>query len=282
MTLTIRTMTEADLDIANDVVAAAYRPPASRRRELARYLALQPDGWLLAAHDGEPAGVVGATDYGPFAYVGMMSVHPRFQRRGIGLALMERLLAWLDGRGCPIALLDATEAGAPLYERCGFQDDAKTLPFLQDDCALRPRESERVRPLRPPDLAVLAEFDAPVFGARRLAVFESLLADLPDRAFIAHDAAGQIAGYLFAQRRLLGPWVARTAEDAEALLAAALPLQYDSTPTVIVPGTNAAAPGLLMSHGFSPQRVLRHMRRGGSAAPGRRALLFGQASFAIG
>ncbi len=282
MTLTIRIMTEADLDAANEVVTAAYQPPASRRRELGRYLALQPDGWLLAALDGEPVGVVGAIDYGPFAYVGMMSVHPQVQRRGVGLALMERLLAWLDGRGCPAALLDATEAGAPLYERCGFQDDAKSLMFLQDDCALRPRVPERVRRLRPPDLAALVEFDAPIFGAQRPAVFESFLADLPDRAFIAHDAAGLIAGYLFAQRRLLGPWAARTAEDAEALLAAALPLQYESTPTVIVPGTNATAAPLLMSYGFSPQRVLRHMRRGGSAAPGRRALLFGQASFALG
>jgi ribosomal protein S18 acetylase RimI-like enzyme len=226
--------------------------------------------------------VGGAVDYGPLAYIGMMSVHPQFQRRGIGQLLLDHVLAWLDGRGCPMVLLDASEAGAPLYQRRGFQEDARALMFLQDDCALPPQKAGRVRPLRQSDIPALVEFDAPLFGASRAAVFESYLTEAPERAFVAHDEAGQLTGYLIAQRRLLGPWAAATPEDAEALLAAALALPFDDAPAVIVPSTNKAATPLLMSYGFSPQRSLSHMRRGGAGAPGRRSLLYGQASFAIG
>src|SRR5215210_381071 len=104
MTISVRSITEADLDAADVVLEAAYGPSGGRRKErMRRYLSLQPDGWLLALLDDV---VVGAMDYGPFAYIGLMAVHPSAQRRGIGLMLMQRLLAWLDARGCPFSLLD--------------------------------------------------------------------------------------------------------------------------------------------------------------------------------
>src|SRR5262245_65652255 len=101
-----------------------------------------------------------------------MAVHPSAQRRGVGLALMERWLAWLDARGCPMALLDATDMGAPLYARLGFVEDAKTYAFRRDDCSLAPRLSARVSRLRAVDLPALVDFDTPLFGAARPMVFE--------------------------------------------------------------------------------------------------------------
>src|ERR671922_2425783 len=101
MTIAIRNLTEDDLDLAAIILEAAYGTPGDWRNRLHRYMGLQPDGWLLASLGGAPAGMVGAVDYGPFAYIGLMGVQPQMQRRGVGLALMERLLAWLDARGCP-------------------------------------------------------------------------------------------------------------------------------------------------------------------------------------
>src|SRR5215210_6941100 len=109
MTISVRSITEADLDAADVVLEAAYGPSGGRRKErMRRYLSLQPDGWLLALLDDVVVGTVGAMDYGPFAYIGLMAVHPSAQRQGIGLMLMQRLLAWLDARRCPFSLLDAT------------------------------------------------------------------------------------------------------------------------------------------------------------------------------
>src|SRR5215475_9007664 len=123
--IVIRTVTEADIDAADAIMIPAYGVPRSRKRELRRYLALQPDGWLLAMLDGQPAGMGGATDFGSFAYIGLMAVYPELQRRGIASAIMERLLSWIAVRGCATALLDASSAGERLYEKLGFVDRDK-------------------------------------------------------------------------------------------------------------------------------------------------------------
>ncbi len=282
MTLTIRHLSEADLEPLERVLVAAFGIQSNYKKEIQRYKALQRDGWFVAELDGAPVGMVGAVDYGEFAYVGLMVVHPTVQRRGIGRALMERLLDWLDGRGVPVVLLDATEAGASLYTKLGFVDDSSTLVFQGEHGASSPYSSLKVSTLRKEELSALTAFDAPIFGANRLCVFATYLSEFSDRAFAAHTEAGQIAGYLVAQHSILGPWAASTPEVAEALLAVALKEPFDGAPRVLVPSTNQAATSLLERQGFIKQRTLRHMRRGGSAALGQRERLYGLVSLAIG
>jgi GNAT superfamily N-acetyltransferase len=281
MTITIRTITEADIDAADAIQAAAYGT-GGRAALMRLYLKLQPDGWIIASADGVPAGFAGIVSYGLVAYVGLVSVLPAMQRRGIGQAMMVHLLEWARAHGGPAIVLDASAAGAPIYERLGFVDDEKTLVFVRDDCSALPDLSDRVVPFERDDIAAVAAFDAPIFGAARTAVFRHLLADLPGRAFVAREPGGQVAGYLFAQPKTIGPWAARTAADAERLLGAALRLGFEEGPRVLVPGSNVGAPRLLMRYGFSPQRTLRHMRLGGDGPFGQRAALYGLASFAIG
>ncbi len=282
MSLAIRPMTCADLEAAGAIVTAAFGSPYDRTDEVRRYVALQPDGWLLATVDDRPVGTVGALDYGPYAYISLLAVHPSIQRRGIGLTLMEHILGWLDARGCPMTLLDATDFGAPLYRRLGFVEDDGTLVLGRDAGAVPPHTAASTWPLQAMDLPALARFDAPIFGAARDAVLASYLADAPERAFVARDATGQMTGYLFAQARALGPWVAHVSADAAALLATALELPFAGGPEVVVPASNALAVSLLERHGFRVTRSLRHMRRGGRGVPSRRTLIYGQASLAIG
>jgi GNAT superfamily N-acetyltransferase len=287
----VRAFGEADLAAADGVVVAAYSMPSSRRAELARYLALQPDGWFLVWVDGQPVGVGGAVDYGPCAYVGLVGVLPAMRRRGIALALMRHLLNWLDDRGCPTTLLDASAAGAPLYERLGFVDDDEALFFVRATDGL-PDAGAPHRPCEPltaADLPEVVAFDAPIYGAPRTALLASYLASYPGRAYVTRDAAGQLTGYLIAQSTLIGPWAARTPTGAEALLRAALTLSYgagssprDGWPAAIVPASNRPAAALLSRYGFRQQRSLRHMRRGTPPALQRAALLYGQVSFAVG
>jgi GNAT superfamily N-acetyltransferase len=281
MTISIRTLTASDLDVADRILQAAYGG-ASRRRQLELYMRLQPEAWLLAALDDQPAGVAGGTNYGPVGHIGLVAVDPAWQRRGIALTMMQWLLDWFDRQECPVILLDASASGAPLYRKLGFVEDEKTIGYLLDDCALPLHASEQVGPLRAEDVAALVAFDAPIFGAERPAVFAALLGEAPERALVARDADGRISGYLFAQSQTLGPWVARTPAAAEALLAAALLLPFEGAPSVLAPGSNADAVTLLLRYGFSPRRSLSRMRRGGAAHPGQRGLLYGQTSLAIG
>jgi GNAT superfamily N-acetyltransferase len=84
-----------------------------------RALALQPDGCFVA-DEGGVAGVCCACVFGPVAWVALMLVDAARRRRGIGRALMEHALAFLDAQEVASVRLDATPLGQPLYERLGF------------------------------------------------------------------------------------------------------------------------------------------------------------------
>jgi len=282
MEISIRQLTGEDIVEADAILMSAFSPP-SRAAALRLYLDLQPDGFFLAVAPSGPVGMVGAVDFGAFAYIGLMAVHPQGQRQGIGLALMQHLLGWIDGCGVPAALLDASEAGYPLYRRLGFVDCDRSLVFQYTGDSPSSDLPAGVYRLQPEDLGSLAGFDAPIFGADRAKVFRSFLDAFPDRAFLTRDPSGQVTGFLFAQEQRLGPWVAARPQDAGALLRAALTLPFTEAPTLVVPGSNTQALGLLERSGFQlVTAVHRHMQRGGSKHPGQRELIYSQASFAIG
>jgi len=282
MDISISPLSENDLEIADSIVRSAFDLSESRLAEICRYFALQPDGWLLATLQDEPAGVVGAINYGPFTYLGMMTVRKEFQRKGIGQALLQHMLNWTQQQGISLLRLDASEAGFPLYARFGFSVFDQALLFQLPDHSHLSNYSQHFCLLRIDDIQVLVDFDTPIFGASRAALFRALLTDFADRAFAVYDKSGHMNGYLFAQSQRLGPWAARSPQDAEKLLQAALTLPYDEPPLAIVPKLNLAAADLLKRFDFQLKLSNHHMQQGGSTLPGQRNLIYGQTSFGIG
>jgi predicted N-acetyltransferase YhbS len=287
----VRTMREDDLEAVDALLQAAFDRPASFLDHVRLTRRLQPDGVFVAERAGQVVATVGAVDYGKLAYVGLMAVSPAVQSQGIGRRLMEHLLSWLQDRGCPMALLDATDRGAVMYESMRFVDDATAYVYVLPEGVAGPARPGKqavapgVRPATADDLDALVAFDAPRFGADRRKLLAALLVEQRQPCLMAFDAAGQLQGYLFL-RAVLGPWVAETHKIAEALLTAAsaeLSNQaIEAPPSVMVPRSNVLALKLLSSHGFVEQRRLRHMRLGGACPPGRPECLFGQSSFAHG
>jgi hypothetical protein len=212
----------------------------------------------------------------------MMTVRKELQGRGIGSALFRHELNWLGDRGLSFLRLDATEEGLPIYLRHGFEVVDRSVRFHLPNPTPFPKVPGSVHPLAVPDLEELAAFDAPIFGANRTPLFRALLEDFPDRAFATHDRSGRMTGFLFAQPRRLGPWVARDPGDAEALLQAALTLSFDGSPVAVAPACNRDAFDLLDRHGFIWARESSHMHRGTVAIPGNRSAIYGLTSFAIG
>ncbi|MEW5717418.1 MAG: GNAT family N-acetyltransferase [Chloroflexota bacterium] len=282
MSLSIREMTEADFESADVVLRAAFGTPDSRIADLRRYSGLQPDGWFVAEVDGKIAGTVGAVIFGSFAYIGLMAVAPAMQRRGIARALMRHVLAWIAARGCATALLDASKSGAPLYAGLGFAPADQAFVFQRDTTTRLMNQPPRVEQLRVEDIPALVEFDTPIYGAARAALFQRFLAEFRDRAFITRDADGCVTGFAIAQPRRIGPWVARNARDAEALLQAALMLDYDGAASVLLPSPNTGANEFLERYGFQFERAQTHMWRGEAYPARQRALIYGQASFMVG
>ena len=283
--LSIRTLTLADLEVADRITRAAYQTTSSRVELMRKYLLIQADGWILATLDDDPVGLVGATNYGPFAYIGSMSVLPTVQRQGIGRALLRHILVRLEEEQCPTVLLDASESGAPLYEHFAFVDEDLVGDWVQADCMVQNMslpQATNVLSVGSEHVAELAAFDARYFGADRSAVFSILLQMHAGPILVTRDQTGNITGYLFAQGQILGPWVAERVDDAEALLVTALRYSRFEAFQIFTPCANVLAARLLERNGFHLQRTLRHMRRGEPIALRDRSKLYGQASFALG
>ena len=85
---------------------------------------LQPQhAWYAAAHVGAQARFAGrAWSFldGEFAGIFDMDVWPRFQRRGLGTALVSTVCAAARRAGATDAVLNATPEGKQLYQTCGF------------------------------------------------------------------------------------------------------------------------------------------------------------------
>lgn len=78
----------------------------------------------VAERDGWPAGYILTEEVDGCLHVEQVSVHPEFQRQGIGRALLEHVAAEAVRRGYPaLTLTTFVELpwNRPLYERCGYR-----------------------------------------------------------------------------------------------------------------------------------------------------------------
>ncbi len=78
--------------------------------------------WHGAFAGEEPVGCVGAVEVGEDCCVTGVATPPDWRGRGIASWLLCRALAEARDRGLSSASLQATRAGAPIYERLGFRD----------------------------------------------------------------------------------------------------------------------------------------------------------------
>jgi GNAT superfamily N-acetyltransferase len=227
-----------------------------------------PDG-------GGLAGAVVLTRWGPdLASVGMMVVAARYERRGLGRALMEHLLE-VAGEGAAVTLF-ATDMGRPLYEKLGFAPVRRNVCFRgrfrappgADNSKRRGAPGWAGRPAVPggpdapglvrlagqADMPAILAVDRAAFGADR-GVILGRLPGFADRIAVLEHAHG-IAGYAAAWRNhvtstVIGPLVAPDAEAATRLIAelaarAKTPVRLDLDPD------RPELPGWAHAHGLEP------------------------------
>jgi len=275
----IRPLGAPDIAAADAVLCAAFGSEQSFAPRLRRYLAIQPDGWIVAETQGELTGMVGAIDYGTFAYVGMMGVRPDWQGRGVGSRLLGALLERLDGRGVTCARLEATDAGRPLYLRHGFVDAGVSHEFHRTGAAAEVAGRGEIQVAT--DQAEIAALDRALFRADRTRLWRWLFAEENGRILVARER-GQARGYLCVQADTLGPWGARSPEIASALLRAAVPFIRSPRSRVMMPEENSAGRAVLEAQAWSLQKVVPHMTRGPCPRqPGWEAI-YGKGSYCLG
>src|SRR5262249_21010481 len=124
----IRRMTAADIPLGMRLKEQAgwNQTEADWRR----FLTLEHKGCFVAEYKGEPVGTTTTCIFGKVAWIAMVLVDERVRGRGIGKALMEHALAYLDSTGVPSIRLDATPLGRPLYEKLGFRAQYELVRFV--------------------------------------------------------------------------------------------------------------------------------------------------------
>lgn len=285
MEFVIESLTRADFGQLDEMMKAAYKVNFSRKRDLARYLAIQPSYPLVAKESGEAMGFGAVVDYGPFSYIGLMAVSPKFQRRGVGGAVLRKLVEWSNARNCPTILLDASKAGEPLYEKNGFLGLDSTHVLKQTARSSDGRAASQIKSVniyRPDDLEDIVSFDVPCFGADRRKLLLSFFEEFPERSLVSRDEFGSVSGFIVAQTRSIGPWVVKDSSAAEALLSRVLELPFEDDPSVILSSLNVLALDLLGRFGFEIQRSNRHMYMGKKIERARSTTIYAQATMGFG
>lgn len=229
--------------------------------DLAESFCIELDGRIVAS---ATAMVYGHRE---LAWIGMVLTLPEYRGRGLASTLVQASLDSCSDVAC--VKLDATEAGAPVYRKFGFEDECIVERWARP--ANAPAVLSDLTAGGEPDLAL----DRQAFGVDR----SQLLASFPntcaiDGAFLIHRPGRQAAQ--------LGPCVAQSPELAESLAHWAV-ANCPQTPIFLdLFETHAAARNLAHSLRFAPARRLLRMSLAGKNIPQDPSLVYAMSGFEFG
>ncbi len=179
----------AELDDALEVMAGAFGTTVEGLA-FYRWVRASRHGVVLLARDprhGRAVATAAAISFGASGWIGGVSVRASARRSGLGAAATEASIAWLQAQGVRTVLLLATDAGARVYRRLGFEGEGDYLTFEGPTRRAlgAPRGLHRARDVR----EVLA-VDAAGTGEDR-----AVLITAADRWLVAAGRDGRAAGY---------------------------------------------------------------------------------------
>ena len=213
----IRTWTQGDLKyVAESVQREGW---GHARRDVERCWNLEPNGCFIAESDNKLVGHIFSVLFGEIGWIGLLIVNPEKRGKGIGAALVEATINYLEENGAKTIKLEAVEEAAPLYRRLGFVDAFDSLRFrgTPGRNEEQPHRPETAFLMHENDISEVAEFDALYFGANRLSILRRLYGDFSQYCFAAKENQ-RINGYIMARKTLdelwLGPWVCADSQVA--------------------------------------------------------------------
>src|SRR5512136_2852911 len=132
------------------------------RRDVERCWSLEPNGCFVAECDGRLVGHIFSVLFNEIGWIGLLIVNPEKRGMGVGAALMEAAINYLENRGARTIKLEAVAEAAPLYRRLGFVDAFDSLRFrgMPQRNGEKPRKIQTVSVMYEADIDEIAEFDA--------------------------------------------------------------------------------------------------------------------------
>jgi predicted N-acetyltransferase YhbS len=224
-----------------------------------RALSLEPKGCFVAEEGGVTVGTVTTCVFDSVGWIAMVIVSPSLRGRGIGKALMNQALHYLEEQGVRSVRLDATELGRPMYEKLGFQAQFELIRYQGIMPASRPVKT--VENAEPKDLGWILEMDLAVTASNRRKLLSELLIHGQEPTRLVRDR-GTGKGFLMARRGAkalhLGPCIA-TGDAGPVLFADACSRYAGTAVFVDIPIPNTTATQVVQGWGLTPQRPLVRM-----------------------
>lgn len=201
--------------------------------------------------------------FGEVAWLAMMLVEPDLRGRGIGTALMQHGLAYLERQGVRSVRLDATPFGRPLYEKLGFEPQFSLTRY---DGLLTPVGGSvaGVEPIPEDALPEVLRLDRQITGTDREKLLRRLWAEDAGAMRMVY-AGGRAMGYCGARpgsdALFLGPCIA--APEVGELLLADAAFRYAGRRVYLdIPADHQPATAFAERVGLTPRRQLLRMCRG--------------------
>jgi GNAT superfamily N-acetyltransferase len=224
---------------------------------------------VVAEAGGDLVGVAAGAVFTSTGWVGGVAVVPGHRRAGLGGALTEAIIEFLEGRGVATVLLHATALGRPVYERLGFVPETAYLTLTGPT---RPRSpgNPPVRAGRQADLDAVLALDLAATGEDRRRLLTALW---PTGGLVAAETGRPLGYHLASPWRPGGAVIAADPRAGLALLDAVRAVPGEEV-GISVPAANTPAVRSLEAAGFSERYRTVRMHRG-PRVPWNPAALFG-------
>ena len=108
-------------------VGGLAHPEIDGREAMLRVHACPAAVFLAAEEDGRPVGLVRGVYDGSRALIHLLAVHPDYQGRGIGTALVREIARRFKARGAPTLGVTAAERTVGFWERLAFRSSARCM-----------------------------------------------------------------------------------------------------------------------------------------------------------
>ena len=208
-------------------------------------------GHSVAAFQPGDGKVMGSCFYHPretHVSLGIMSVHPDYFGQGVGKALLEHIIDYTESNGHDSLRLVGSAMNMDsfsLYNRAGFvprctyHDMTVRVPETGMDG--EGPNARRVRPATPDDTPAMTELELQISGISRQPDFDYCIENRLGcfHAYILEDGQSGIDGFAIAIKHpcinMIGPLLARSEEDAAALLFRAFDEFKGAAPVMVVP-----------------------------------------------
>jgi GNAT superfamily N-acetyltransferase len=207
-------------------------------------------GCCIVAESVDTGRLAGSCFYHPrptHVSVGIMNVHPNYFGRHVASGLLKFVTDFADRQHKPVRLVSSAMNldSFSLYTRAGFvpraafQDMFLAVPTGGFEYQVPARS--RVRPASMNDVEAIASLEMELTHIRRDKDFAYFLANRDGiwHTSVIESAAGKLDGFLVsvahAASNMLGPGLARSSEDAAALILAELDQHRGRSPVFLVP-----------------------------------------------